>query len=685
MPSTTVKITGLPSHTDLLSLMTYLELAWGDKNDPVVQYTLTSLEQLDDDGLQTAHVLIKEDTTGSTTTTIQQFGRLSTLTQQIQNTPCEGCALQAQAVYSNDSPSQQQKKSKQKKKKKNKTRGGGEAAALASAFHQHLLDHPDLLAQAGDRDGTHVVFQKFLLQTTTSTTQQQCNNRTEALVMTKLRQQRKVKSKRRGDAVLMLYADADGTFPTSTFPANNVQNDRSSSKHHVRVLPAVLSGSSAQENKTVEVNNNSNPTTTMLVVPQREQAQSIDVGVVYDDDDYNNNAKQVRLESVEIMGPCARHFQLTTSFKEQLPLLLDSNNNQQNIQLCVTVPASRIGLLRASLHCRFVVQQQSKTTAFTIVRWIKVRAARAVNPAMDQVLQPSSPYQRKRRRRRGQTKPPEQVLSPPPPPQQDNKNNKDNDTNPFKSLPIHRIPNEVFNMLEAEEFEPVIEPWPSAKEEYEDNNNSNNNNNNNDAVTGKYGTFWKNLLWASEYQESQDIQLFDMENVQLQRQGRLFSLTVPGLAEKRPSVLRGDTVQVYWNQKLYKGRVEQVRLLEIAMQFHPSFHRNYSVATDRVELVRFTLSRMSFRLAHEACVTAETTLGASLLLPQSATGVAVPRSLGGQRLVWANRNLNQEQCCAVENIVWGSLRPLPYILFGPPGTGTCQTTLFSEYCCVGNG
>jgi len=216
MPSTTVKITGLPSHTDLLSLMTYLESAWGDKSDPVVKYTLTSLEQLGDDALQTAHVLIKS---------VPSTARLLQLTQQIQNTPCEGCALQAQAVYSNDNPShQQQPKSKQKKKKKkNRARGAGEAAALASAFHQHLLDHPDLLEQAGDRDGTHVVFQKFLeSQTSTTAQHQQGNNdnRTEALVMTKLRQQRKVKSKRRGDAVLMLYAAADGTFATSTFPAN---------------------------------------------------------------------------------------------------------------------------------------------------------------------------------------------------------------------------------------------------------------------------------------------------------------------------------------------------------------------------------------------------------------------------------------------------------------------------------
>lgn len=53
------------------------------------------------------------------------------------------------------------------------------------------------------------------------------------------------------------------------------------------------------------------------------------------------------------------------------------------------------------------------------------------------------------------------------------------------------------------------------------------------------------LLYIEELQQEIDVRTYDMEGVELLKSGRhLLALNVPGLAEARPSVLRGDALYV---------------------------------------------------------------------------------------------------------------------------------------------
>ena len=50
------------------------------------------------------------------------------------------------------------------------------------------------------------------------------------------------------------------------------------------------------------------------------------------------------------------------------------------------------------------------------------------------------------------------------------------------------------------------------------------------------------------------------------------------------------------------------------------------------------------------------------------------------RLFDKNLENNPEQYQAVQHIVAGSSRPAPYLIFGPPGTGTNAFYIFIKHC-----
>jgi helicase MOV-10 len=75
-----------------------------------------------------------------------------------------------------------------------------------------------------------------------------------------------------------------------------------------------------------------------------------------------------------------------------------------------------------------------------------------------------------------------------------------------------------------------------------------------------------------------DIRKYDLQGVSMRIEKQYLVLKVPGLAEKRPSVLFGDSVFVTLlgeKEKEYQGYVHKVGLEEVFLRFHASFHARY--------------------------------------------------------------------------------------------------------------
>ncbi|KAI1789429.1 P-loop containing nucleoside triphosphate hydrolase protein [Ganoderma leucocontextum] len=189
-----------------------------------------------------------------------------------------------------------------------------------------------------------------------------------------------------------------------------------------------------------------------------------------------------------------------------------------------------------------------------------------------------------------------------------------------------------------------------------------------------HATFFANLLWIEEDRMVEDLRRYDMAGVSFAKDGRLYSLQVPGLAEKRPSVMIGDVIKVQAadgaDERTYEGFVHDVYMGTIRVSFHGSFKgdgRRYNVS--------FQLNRIPLRRQHQA-------LNSSPPNPQRLL-FPIPGHQGLERALEPNEQLitlfnpligtNPAQLLAVKSILRLRLKSAPFVLFGPPGTGKTVT------------
>uniref|UniRef100_A0A672R5R3 RNA helicase n=1 Tax=Sinocyclocheilus grahami TaxID=75366 RepID=A0A672R5R3_SINGR len=184
------------------------------------------------------------------------------------------------------------------------------------------------------------------------------------------------------------------------------------------------------------------------------------------------------------------------------------------------------------------------------------------------------------------------------------------------------------------------------------------------------------LLYLEEDQMRLDIKRYNKDDVSMVKDcenKRLLVLELPGVSENRPSVLRGDHLLLTKSEEVqlstvtkYKGYVHRVELDQVKLGFS---RRLLDGFIDNMKFrVEFTVNRLPLKLQHRAVHMAVQHELRDVLFPVGSRSVT-PESPPALRSL----DKNPEQKNAVCNIVAGTSKPAPYLVFGPPGTGKTVT------------
>lgn len=209
-----------------------------------------------------------------------------------------------------------------------------------------------------------------------------------------------------------------------------------------------------------------------------------------------------------------------------------------------------------------------------------------------------------------------------------------------------------------------------------------------DLTSKNYVVILDALLHLEEIQLFHIFRKYDKDHATFNHENEFLALHMDNVAESRPSIVIGDSITVHnvWNAenkfKSHQGFVHKVLNNRILLKFNAAFHQNYKGEGYKIE---FFFSRAPFRKMHYAVRQGLKSLGPEFLFPSKIQTRETPQLnvefnenqdlvLNNDKVIpWFNSQLNTVQKCAVKNILRSDAKGMPYVIFGPPGTGKTHT------------